>query len=69
MEIYRCTIHLASGGTTITSPWNTDKYWAKQIALKEVKSSKIGHITFENYIVDEGPKIFNKSKCTGKPNN
>lgn len=69
MEIYRCTIHMAYGGTTITSPWNISRYWAKRIALREVKEGKIGHITFETYIVDEGPKIFNKSKCTGRPGN
>ena len=33
MKIYRCTIHL--DGSSVTSAWNTEKYWAKQQAANE----------------------------------
>ena len=53
MEIYRCTIHL--GGSSVTSAWNTEKYWAKQQAMRYVEDNRhIGHISYETLIVNEG---------------
>ena len=53
MEIYRCTIHL--DGSSVTSAWNTEKYWAKQQAMKYVEDNRhIGHISYETLIVNEG---------------
>lgn len=53
MKIYRCTIHLT--GTSVTSAWNTEKYWAKQQVMKYIKNNRyIGHISYEILIVNEG---------------
>ena len=53
MEIYRCTIH--ANGSRITSEWNTEKYWAKQQAMKHVECNRdIGHISYDTIIVNEG---------------
>ena len=50
MEIYRCTIHLI--GSTVTSGWNTEKYWAKQQAMKYINDNRyIGHISYELKII------------------
>ena len=52
MEIYRCTIHLI--GSTVISGWNTEKYWAKQQAMKHVECNRdIGHISYDTIIVNE----------------
>lgn len=53
MKIYKCTIHL--GGSSVTSAWNIEKYWAKQQAMKYIKDHRdIGHISYETLIVNEG---------------
>lgn len=53
MKIYRYTIHLT--GTSVTSTWNTEKYWAKQQVMKYIKNNRyIGHISYETLIVNEG---------------
>lgn len=67
MEIYRCTIHLAHCGIKIISNWNTSKYWAKQQALEQVKDSKIGHISYDTYIVKDGNENSDCSKSTISP--
>lgn len=67
MEIYRCTIHLAYGGTNIISNWNTSKYWAKQQALEQVGNRKIGHISYDTYIVKDRNENSDCSKSTVDP--
>ena len=53
MEIYRCTIHL--DGSSVTSAWNTEKYWAKQQAMKHVECNRdIVHISYDTIVVNEG---------------
>ena len=53
MKIYRCTIHLI--GSTVISEWNTEKYWAKQQAMKYINDNRyIDHISYETLIVNEG---------------
>ena len=60
MEIYRCTIHL--GGSSVTSAWNTEKYWAKQQAMKYVEDNRhIGHISYETLIVNEGSNYIKRN--------
>ena len=60
MEIYRCTIHL--DGSSVTSAWNTEKYWAKQQAMKYVEDNRhIGHISYETLIVNEGSKYIKRN--------
>ena len=42
-------------GSSVTSAWNTEKYWAKQQAMKYIKDNRyIGHISYETLIVNEG---------------
>ena len=60
MEIYRCTIHL--DGSSVTSAWNTEKYWAKQQAMKYVEDNRhIGHIYYETLIVNEGSNYIKRN--------
>ena len=60
MEIYRCTIHL--GGSSVTSAWNTEKYWAKKQAMKYIKDNRyIGHISYETLIVNEGSNYIKRN--------
>ena len=60
MEIYRCTIHL--GGSSVTSAWNTEKYWAKQQAMRYVEDNRhIGHISYETHIVNEGSNYIKRN--------
>ena len=60
MEIYRCTIHL--DGSSVTSAWNTEKYWAKQQAMKYVEDNRhIGHISYETLIVNEGSNYIKRN--------
>ena len=60
MEIYRCTIHL--DGSSVTSAWNTEKYWAKQQAMKYINDKRyIGHISYETLIVNEGSKYIKRN--------
>lgn len=59
MEIYRCTIHL--DGSSATSAWNTEKYWAKQQAMEYINDNRyIGHISYETLIVNEGSNYIKK---------
>ena len=60
MKIYRCTIHL--DGLSVTSAWNTEKYWAKQQAMKYVEDNRhIGHISYETLIVNEGSNYIKRN--------
>ena len=60
MEIYRCTIHLI--GSSVISGWNTEKYWAKQQAMKYIKDNRyIGHISYETLIVNEGSNYIKRN--------
>ena len=60
MEIYRCTIHLV--GSSVISGWNTEKYWAKQQAMKYIKDNRyIGHISYETLIVNEGSNYIKRN--------
>ena len=60
MEIYRCTIHL--DGSSVTSAWNTEKYWAKQQAMKYINDNRyIGHISYETLIVNEGSNYIKRN--------
>ena len=60
MEIYRCTIHL--DGSSVTSAWNTEKYWAKQQAMKYINDNRyIGHISYERLIVNEGSNYIKRN--------
>ena len=49
-------------GSSVTSAWNTEKYWAKQQAMKYVEDNRhIGHISYETLIVNEGSNYIKRN--------
>ena len=49
-------------GSTVISGWNTEKYWAKQQAMKYINDNRyIGHISYETLIVNEGSNYIKRN--------